>query len=446
MNVNWKEMRELATRYLSELIQLDTSNPGGNELRAVNWLTEKAIEHGIYYTIQETAPNRGNIILSTKRDLKEVRAPIVLMSHLDVVPAQGDDWTVPPFSGKVVDDQIWGRGAIDTKQLTVTHLILLMLVVNNQIKMKRDLLMIATSDEECGSHYGLLALLPDYSYLFHQSLVFNEGGGFPIQIGQKNYYLCEMGQKGIARLKITTRSERQQNPYLPNHQPISVITEVMKRFRNVQLHESIPPTTATLFQTIGDDLHLEHNLEANDIHSFLKNIPEELHSLMESIRKTTFTVTKWNGGRKHPSLHGESEVYIDGRPLPHITREHFHKMISTIVEGLPVSVEILEFSQGYETTVCKEDLRLFEEVITTEVKNARVVPFLSFGASDSRHLRTYDCQVYGYCPMLPDMTFEKVIKLVHGRDERIPVDSLLFGIQNMAEIVQRKGVEVCEAT
>ncbi|MHC0039078.1 M20/M25/M40 family metallo-hydrolase [Pseudoneobacillus sp. C159] len=428
--INWEKVKSQAVAYLNEFIQINTSNPPGNELEAIRWLETKAKQHGLVTSIQETAVNRGNIMISIK---EEFHQPLILLSHVDVVPALDKDWEVPPFSGQILNGEIWGRGTIDTKQLTITHLIVLILIKEYGLPLKNDVVMIATSDEENGSQYGLLPFLDQHGSIFKGSTVFNEGGGFPLHIKDRFYYLCEMGQKGRAIIKIASSQQKQDNPYLPNNSAIKIITEAINRIHSIPLDEVIPPITQILFQTIANDLRIPFHQTTRE--SFFASIPTQLRPLFQAMSKTTFSITKWEGGRKHPSLQGSSEMYIDCRTLPSVTETTLKEYLHTILGDLQVQYEILEFSQGYEIEVRRDDLSLFEKVLQKDIPNAQVVPFLSIGGSDSRHLKHYQSQVYGYCPVLPDLTFDKVIKMVHGINERIPIHSLLFGIQNMVEII-----------
>jgi acetylornithine deacetylase/succinyl-diaminopimelate desuccinylase-like protein len=425
--IDWNRVKTMASEYLSELIQIDTSKR--NEMLAVNWLKNKAEQHGLFTFVQTTADNRGNIIISLKPDYHQ---PIVLLSHLDVVPAKEEDWEIPPFSGAIINDVIWGRGTIDTKQLTITHLLVLILIKEHQLKLQHDVILIATSDEENGSEFGLLALLTQSATLFNGTIVFNEGGGFPILIEDQAYYLCEMGQKGRAVIKIAAQQVQVENPYLPNNSSSKTMTRTIERFHLSNLPEQVPAISQLLMKTIGKQLNITENLTTE---LFLEHIPVHLHSLFKAMTKTTFSITRWSGGRKHPTLNGLSEIYIDCRTLPSVTFDQLQDYLTMSVKDLPVQVEILEFSQGYEMEIKPKDLVLFETILTKKVSHAKVVPFLSIGGSDSRHLYRLDTQVYGYCPMLPDMTFDRVIKMVHGTNESLPLDSLLFGIQNMLDIV-----------
>jgi acetylornithine deacetylase/succinyl-diaminopimelate desuccinylase-like protein len=425
--IDWDSVKARASEYLSELIQIDTSKR--NEMVAVNWLKNKAEQHGLFTFVHTTADNRGNIIVSLK---PEYQQPIVLLSHLDVVPAKEEDWEVPPFSGAIINDVIWGRGTIDTKQLTITHLLVLILIKEYRLNPKQDVILVATSDEENGSQYGLLALLAQATTLFNGSVVFNEGGGFPILIGDQAYYLCEMGQKGRAVIKISAQQEQVENPYLPNNSSLKTMTRTIERFLTTNLPEQVPAISQLLMKTIAKHLNINDALSSE---LFLEHIPVHLRSLFKAMTMTTFSITRWSGGRKHPTLSSNSEIYIDCRTVPSVTYNHLQDYLAIIVQDLPVQVEILEFSQGYEMEIKPKDLLLFETILTKKVSNAKVVPFLSIGGSDSRHLYRLDTQVYGYCPMLPDMTFDRVIKMVHGPNESLPLDSLLFGIQNMLDIV-----------
>jgi acetylornithine deacetylase/succinyl-diaminopimelate desuccinylase-like protein len=425
--IDWDSVKARAAEFLSELIQIDTSKR--NEMVAVNWLKNKAEQHGLFTFVHTTADNRGNIIVSLK---PEYHQPIVLLSHLDVVPAKEEDWEVPPFSGAIINDVIWGRGTIDTKQLTITHLLVLILIKEYQLNPPQDVILVATSDEENGSQYGLLALLAEATTLFNGSTVFNEGGGFPILIGDQAYYLCEMGQKGRAVIKISAPQKQVENPYLPNNSSLKTMTRTIERFQSTNLPEQVPAISQLLMKTIGKQLNITDDLTSE---LFLEHIPVNLRSLFKAMTRTTFSITRWSGGRKHPTLNGHSEIYIDCRTLPSVTFDHLQDYLTMLVKDLPVQVEILEFSQGYEMEIKPKDLLLFETILTKKVTHAKVVPFLSIGGSDSRHLYRLDTQVYGYCPMLPDMTFDRVIKMVHGTNESLPLDSLLFGIQNMLDIV-----------
>ena|SRR5690625_2812246 len=434
MKIDWEKVKVEASGYLSELIRIDTSNPPGNEMEAIHYLKNIAEENGLYTKIQETAENRGNIIISPKPAYHQ---PIVLLSHVDVVPAQEEDWEVPPFSGKIINEELWGRGTIDAKQLTITHLMTLILLKRNNINLSKSVIMIATSDEENGSKYGLISFLEKDSTVFENAIVFNEGGGFPVVINDNKYYLVEMGQKGRAHIRLTFPGEQALNPYMPNNSAVDDSVQAIERLKNHSIEEPIPAVTTAMFQIISRDLGIEHlNSSDTTLDTFFAHIPDHLKNMFQSMTKTTFALTKWRGGRKH---NGDTVIDIDCRPLPHVNENTLQKYIKDILQGIDVEAEIVSFSQGFETEINESMLKVFEEELQREVKDAKIVPFMTIGANDARLLLPYHSQVYGYCPMLPDMTFDKVIKMVHGVNEKIPIESLRFGIENMYLILERIG-------
>lgn len=436
---DWNGVKEEATFYLSKLIQIETTTKLQNEMDAILYLAKIAEENGLQTSIQKTAANRGNIIISLK---KEYDSPVVLLSHVDVVPANAEDWKVPPFNGEVVNEEIWGRGTIDTKQLTITHLMILILLKRNGIDLKRDIVMVATSDEESGSRYGLLPFIQENPGFFNQTTVFNEGGGFPILIGDRAYYLCETGQKGRAIVKINAKGQTPSNSYLPDQSSLQTILQVIQKLKHIKLNDTIPSSTKTLFETIASEYG--HSFSELQLDDFLELVPE-YQSLLRAMASTTVTVTKWDGGRKHPILRGEYELHLDCRPVPSISRSEFENWLDTILDGLPVECSIESYTEGFETTLNQSHLALFEKELKKEVPHAKVVPFLSIGGSDSKHVVSYASHIYGYCPMLPDMTFDRVIKMVHGVDERIPLDSFMFGIKNLYRLLVGIGGEEDES-
>src|SRR5690625_2913310 len=280
MEIDWEKVKDEATKYLSELIQIDTSNPPGNEMEAIHYVRKIAEQNGLYVKIQETAVNRGNIIISLEPAYHQ---PIILLSHVDVVPAQAEDWEVPPFSGKVMKEELRGRGTIDAKQLTITHLMTLILLKRNDIQLSKNIIMVATSDEENGSEFGLLSLLKQDPNLFKHATVFNEGGGFPVVIDDNKYYLVEMGQKGTAHIRLTFPGEQALNPYMPNNSSIQDSVQVINRFLHHSIKEPIPQVTTAMFQKISKVLGIDYSERHEQfLEQFYVHIPNHLKNMFQS--------------------------------------------------------------------------------------------------------------------------------------------------------------------
>ncbi|MGM0837272.1 MAG: M20/M25/M40 family metallo-hydrolase [Bacillota bacterium] len=432
--MDWMSVKEEATLYLQRLIQFDTSNPSGNELPAAEYLAGLAHENGLLARVEETGKNRGNLIISYNGTFHK---PIILLSHLDVVPARRQDWSVDPFAGEIIDDVLWGRGTIDTKQLTIMHLMTLFLLKRSGVVFPFDLVLVSTADEENGSELGLKALLPMYEGLFKNSYVLNEGGGFPVTIQDHHYYLCETGQKGVCRIRLSFPKKIEQNPYFPVQEELKLASTIIQEFASLTLPGDAPHTTKRLIETLTAGVQDEtetSSLSHEDRLLLLKPyVSPFLYQLFRAMSETTFTVTKWNGGRKSKELQGDSEIFLDCRIIPGISKEEIESELQRLIAGRDIEFEIQSFEEGYESTF---ESSLFEQmniVLQGYIPNATVVPFLSVGSNDGRHVKHLQSKVYGFSPMLPDMTFERVLPMVHGVDERLPLESLKFGIQVLYE-------------
>ena len=201
---------------LKDLVRINTTNPPGEEEKLLLYLERILQEHRIPYVYQKSAKGRGNLLAWQLADQAE-EAPLILMSHTDVVAAQASQWKFPPFEAQEVDGYIYGRGTVDTKQLTAMELTAFLALKEKEIPLKRDVYFLATSDEESGSAYGLQWFL-DHEItvgettktgreLFRGSDVISEGGGFPVVGGKREFYLCESGQKSCGTVEFTVKAK-----------------------------------------------------------------------------------------------------------------------------------------------------------------------------------------------------------------------------------------------
>jgi acetylornithine deacetylase/succinyl-diaminopimelate desuccinylase-like protein len=428
MNIRIEDIRNEAVQMLQELIRINTSNPPGNEMQAVSFIEKIADKSGIEYEIMETAPGRGNIILKipgTRHD-----NPLIMLSHLDVVGANKTEWIEDPFGGEIKDGLIWGRGAVDTKQLTAMELMTLLLIKRNSIVPDRDIYMIATSDEESGSKFGMLELLQKKGGIFNGADVISEGGGFPIRVGDNIFYICETGQKGSCTVRFKFRRKPGGNPYYPDNSAITSCSELIKRVSSDKWDAVLPETTKFLIDLLAASAEIDEKLSIQEKLEQLKEaVSPQFANILKAMTKNTMAVTMWRGGKKNCGPDFQAEAYADIRLLPGVTLDQVNEKIYHLTEGLEAEWEILSFSSGYDSNYDGALFRELNNTISVKTPGYKVVPFIATGASDGRLLGGYDCRVYGFSPVLEsDMTFEKAVSMVHGINERISIDSLIFGI------------------
>lgn len=426
------ELRDEALRTLQQLIAIDTSYPN-TEWEALQLLESIAKKEGLFTRLRETAPGRGNLdICLANTDAGP--SSLILLSHVDVVPADETEWTHPPFAGKIANGWLWGRGTIDTKQLTVIHLFTLIHLKRSGIS--RPIRMIVTSDEERGSEEGLLRYVREEPHVFKGVTVLNEGGGFPIVIYDRVFHLVELGQKGVARIRIRVPHAPSANPYMPNHEALADMTGVLQRLESMKGGEPLPEMVHQMFRDIAEALQV--SFAPSDARSFIDSqMPKSLGRMMRAMTSTTFSVTQLRAGTQADFPGGGYEAMIDCRTLPAITYDVLASHLESAMEGVGGTCEILSFSSGYESAVDQAQLKDMEKILQEDCPSHRIVPYLSIGSSDGRHIAPLGAQVLGYCPVDVDMPFDEVIKLVHGVDERISLHSFGLGLKQMTKLVQK---------
>lgn len=430
-----------AIQLLSDLIRINTTNPPGNEIAAAHYLQSVAQKNDLYTEIFETAPGRGNLLVKYP-GCDSSLSPLILLSHLDVVPADPSAWKQPPFGGVIQDGYIWGRGAVDTKQLTVMELMSLILLKRSGITPRQDIYLLATADEERGSQLGLTAFLETHGHIFKNAEVISEGGGFPIQVSGSTFYLCETGQKGPCIVRFRSRKQASANPFFPNLAGLQATSELILRLENFNWPGVVPETTQILLEHLNSAAKIDSVLSKEDkLEHLLAKVTPTLQKVLSAMVKNTMAVTIWNGGRKSGLSEHDNELLADVRLLPGVSRGELEEKLNELTAGLPIEWEILKFQSGYESSADSPLFRALAGALNNALPGAKVVPFLASGASDGRYLQSYGARVYGFSPVLiEDMTFDQAVGMVHGINERIAVDSLIFG----TEILYAAVVSLCK--
>ncbi len=200
-------------QHLQKLVQFDTSNPPGNELPAAEYIADVLASESIDVQVLKTGPNRGNTIARLKGDGS--KPPILLMSHIDVVPAERERWKHAPFSGDITDGYLWGRETVDTKQLTAMEMVVMLELKRRGIRLKRDVILAATADEERGNEFGMKWLVENRPELIKAEYAINEGGGVGLEVGKHMLFTVQTGERGffMAQAQSTGALRSRQHAY-----------------------------------------------------------------------------------------------------------------------------------------------------------------------------------------------------------------------------------------
>src|SRR4030043_241020 len=194
--MNWDHLLEEATRYLQEYIRIQTVNPPGNEIEGANFFKKIFEKESIPYQIFEPSPGRGSILATLKGSGK--KKSVLLLSHIDVVPAEKERWEFDPFAGVIKDGYLYGRGALDNKSMGIVEMMALLILKREKVSLKRDILFFATADEETGGKWGVQWAMENVPTLGEPEYALNEGGYIALrESGSANRYEISNGQKVI---------------------------------------------------------------------------------------------------------------------------------------------------------------------------------------------------------------------------------------------------------
>lgn len=442
------EIEQEITRFLSDLIRINTTNPPGNETAAANFIAQYLAKEGFKTEVIESVPSRGSVITRLKGSGEKPN--LLLLSHIDVVAANPSEWTVDPFAGTVKDGYVYGRGAYDMKGMTAVEVLTLLFLKRNNIPLKGDVVLAATADEEKGGEEGAGFLLMNHKEKVWCPYVLNEGGGLAIPQKKGNVYPVQTAEKGILWFKIKAKGTPGHGS-TPNMADNAIVrmNKVITKIGEYQPETFYVPT---LRQFLTEVAKLNPDLEeyflrllANPTQSeqILDELAKKDKALAEEIRprtKTTITPTIIHGGVKENIIPSDCEAVFDCRVLPGQSVDTTFSIIKGLLQDVgfeKLSFEIIQMHDGNESTTQTPLYTAITSVLREFEPNCGVTPTLTTGGTDSRFFRETGSICYGFHPMRPDEPNDLLEKRMHGIDERITVENLVFGTSIFYETVRR---------
>jgi acetylornithine deacetylase/succinyl-diaminopimelate desuccinylase-like protein len=422
-------------RRVQEYLRVNTVNPPGNESLGVEFFRRIFEAEGIRYETAESAPGRGNIW--ARLDGGPARA-LLLLHHMDVVPADPQYWSMDPLSGELRDGHVYGRGALDTKTLGILHLEAFLALHRAGRPLRRPVIFMATADEEAGGFYGVGWLVKNRPELFRNvEWVLNEGGSGS-EMNGKRVFEVEVTQKVPLWIRLVSQDE-------PGHGSLPRVTSSVHRLirglDNIRRHSFEPrvvPAVGAYFRArsaagigpLADRLAEPAAAVADP--AFLPRLHQE-SPFLAALTRNTCTITRLEGSPKINVVPPQSSAEIDCRLLPDEDPDRFMQSLARIVDDPAVRIEkIMAFSPA----VSSADTDLFRalaEVIRRNFPGAVLMPSVQTGFTDSHFLRDLGIISYGFNPVLiPPADAGGV----HGNNERISVENIRRGVLVMQEILQ----------
>lgn len=433
---------ENAVRLTQELIRINTSNPPGNEESAALFLEGILSAEGIKAEIYSPVPRRANILARIKG--KGKGKPVIILSHIDVVAARRDEWTVDPFGGELKDGFVYGRGAIDMKAQAICQLLAFIKLYKEGIEPEQDTIFLATCDEEIGGHNGVEFMLQNVPDLKDASFVLSEGG-FLVEEDGLVHAQVSVSEKKLAQFRIQARGigghgstphrdnanekiVRASHAILSHQWPLKP-TSIVNAYLNAALKGR--QGSGFTFASLKKSLNNKH------FRDFIENNP-----IYNALLRNTVTLTILNGGEKVNVIPRESSASFDARLLPTEDHGNFFKKVRRLcgddVELVRIGSDVSRsFRSGYNT----QYFRGIRKVVGAMKGNIPVLPFLTTGATDMRYFRNLGIPAYGFFPVV--LSSDESLRM-HGIDERISVANIREGLEGCCEIL--KFLASCKAS
>lgn len=432
------DWNQLLRDHLQALIRIDTTNPPGNETAAAEYVAHHLAGAGIASEILEPILGRGSVIGRIKGD-GSLR-PLLLLSHLDVVPAVAKDWTYGPFDAEEVDGAIYGRGAVDCKNLVATWLTLMQKLKAENVPLRRDVIFAATADEEVGGYHGLKWIVDNRWDLIDAEFALNEGGGNALKLGGKTYFTYQAGEKTSCRVELVARGTAGHASISTPDNPLYKLAHGLDALSRVNLPYHATTTVEAFLNTLAVGLGGIYGQiirwavrtgQVPRIVALAVQSPFERAGLRAMISNTA-TPTMLSAGQKINVIPSEARAQLDGRILPGCTADDLVRELKAVLP-ININVEVGPSGEATESPIETPLATVIKETITRHSPGSVAIPFLSPGATDARFLRPKGMVVYGFCPMLPG---EKV-NLAHGVNEHLRLESLNFGFAVLEDVVKK---------
>ncbi|MDP4751341.1 MAG: M20/M25/M40 family metallo-hydrolase [Candidatus Nanopelagicales bacterium] len=424
-----QELEDDVVKLCQELIQIPSVNFGegkGDEKAAAEYVAAKMKEVGIESKIYESAPNRCTVVARIEGRDKS-KPGLVVNGHLDVVPANAADWSVDPFSGVIKDGCIWGRGAVDMKNMDAMILAVIRLWAKHNYQPERTIVIVFFADEEAGGIYGSRWMAEKHPEVFAGcSETISEVGGFSLTLlSGKRVYAIEASQKGIEWMKLTAEGVAGHGSMVNNANAVTRLSEAIAKIGNHTWPQRITKTSDLFFQKISELSGKPY--DKNNLQPLIDEVGPMGKMIGATLCNTT-NPTMLEAGYKANVIPQSASAVVDGRTLPGYEKELLDT-VKTLV-GEHVKVESLVSDIPLEVEFGGPLVDAMIAAIKSEDPEGIPIPYLLSGGTDNKALAKLGIVGYGFSPLKlpPDLDFTG---LFHGIDERVPIDSLQFGARTL---------------
>jgi acetylornithine deacetylase/succinyl-diaminopimelate desuccinylase-like protein len=421
-----------------DLIRFDTTNYGegksNGETDAAEYLAAHLTKLGLKPQLFDSEPGRTSVIARVEGvstgSTSERKPALVVHGHTDVVPAQPDNWSVDPFEGVVKDGMLWGRGAVDMKNMDAMMVTALQDILGSGRQPARDLVIAFFADEEAGGVLGSHYLVDTHPELFAGATeAISEVGGYSITFNDQRAYLLQTGEKSLVWAKLIARGQAAHGSRLIHDNAVTRLAEAVAKVGRRQWPIRLTDTTTELLAEVARILGVDPQKVGPDELAIATGTAA---GFIQATLRTTTNPTGLNAGYKHNVIPDAAEALIDIRTLP----GEEDAVLAELAELVGPEIEIVTMHRdiGLETSFDGPLVDAITATLNAHDPGAPVLPYLLSGGTDNKALSKLGIRGYGFAPLKlpPELDFPAMF---HGVDERVPLDALVFGRQVLTELL-----------
>jgi acetylornithine deacetylase/succinyl-diaminopimelate desuccinylase-like protein len=449
---------EACVEHLRDLIRIPSVNPPdggpdvaagrdprGGETAVATYCADLLTAAGIGAEVLEPVAGRGSCFARLPATVPNPAPPLVLLSHVDVVPVDAEAWTHDPFGGEVLDGVIWGRGAVDMKDMLAMELGVMLALHRSGAERTRDVILAAVADEEAGGEFGALHWVRTRPDLFAgadgrpAAAALNEVGGYPIHLDGRRYYAIQVAEKGIVwtRLGATGTPGHGSMPHADN--PTIKLARAVSRLADADKPVRLTPLVRTFLSGLGLD-DVVHAAEGGDETAVAATLASRvadpvMRRSLDAMLRDTITPNVIRSGKKMNVIPGSGEAEVDVRTLPGTDQAAFLAHLQDVA-GDEVEVSAVMTMPPVEAAADTEIVGYMAEALRRADPEGVALPMMITPGTDAKALALLGIPTYGFAPLRLDADVP-FLSLFHAHDERVPVSALAFGLPVLAEVVGR---------
>ena len=439
--IDYAALRDETVKAMREYLAINTTNPPGNELATAQWLRAFLAKEGIEAVILDTAelgPGRANLYARLKGSGK--KKALALVHHMDVVPADPSSWRVPPFSGDLVDGDVWGRGALDMKGTGIVHLMTMVAIKRAGIPLDRDLVFIANADEESDGMGARVFAERHKDLIADVEFLITEGQGTRVENGKVEWFAVGVAEKRPYWMTLTVHG-------VPSHGSIPTAANPVPKIARAVERAAAWQTEVRLLPSVDKFFKAQATLHTGEEREWLANAAAALKTprgrawllgdpYRNAILRNTVVPTVLKGSDKTNIIPGVASAQLDIRLLPDQDTLAFHRALDRVIGDTAVhSVVFPGVTPPYEASIHTDLTRAAEAVVAKLLPGVPVATPLATGATDRPTYSQLGIQAYGIDPFLVESRDE--LAEVHGNNERVSVKNVEFGLRLMIGIVEQ---------